>query len=134
MNNKESDKNINMHEETFLTNLLDNIYYIISSLKDLLTLLIPKGFKDKLKSFGDNVYNFIILSLMGLLFWFLKYLFQNKIMTMLKLFFTVIGVALTYFIMKFNNKKTNSNLYKKINTLCANKSNANSEICKSLNK
>lgn len=123
-NNK--NENSNLHEDTFLTKLLDNIYYITQSLQDVITIMIPKPLKTKLKSFGDTIYNFIILSILGLLFWGLKSLFKNKIMTMLKLFFTVFGIGLTYFIMKFNNKKIEEDL----NTLCNEKNNQDNKICK----
>ena len=125
-NNK--NENSNLYEDTFLTKLLDNIYYIIQSLQDVITIAIPNPIKTKLKSFGDTIYNFIILSILGLLFWGFKSLFKNNIMTMLKLFFTVFGVGLTYFIMKFNNKKTEEDL----KILCTNNSNKDSKICKQL--
>ena len=60
-NKNQNTKISDIYNDTFLTKLLDNIYYIIQSLQDVITIMIPKPLKTKLKSFGDTVYNFIIL-------------------------------------------------------------------------
>lgn len=125
-------KNINKHDQAFLTNLLDTIKNLLLSILDFVKIFIPKSISKKIKRLGDNIFLIFITVLTGLLSYVMYYFFQNKILTMFRLFITIIAVYITFIIVKFNQKKLSGKYKNNLEKLCKKPGNKNLPECKIL--